>query len=165
MAVPVRLCRNSLGRDLRTATRPLRNGRGLRDASSLILSAAESETDAPTIVGPDTYDRNESKPPTLQVRPSAGRYWAVEIADSQALFDAAQRTDDLGGDAFFATWRNGLFNPQPQSEYRPSAQAWAALRHADRLFYRVVTTYSPDAWSSAATSFSPHAAASRPSSS
>jgi hypothetical protein len=133
--------------------------------------AGGDDVPAPTIAGPETYDRGAAVGPSFLVRPGAGRYFAVEVAASAARFtpgaddaphanganDPGERGDDNA--RFFASWAagsprangsNGLLRPGLESSgavaFTLPAAAWRALRNNNTLYYRVVSSDRPDGW-------------------
>lgn len=81
-------------------------------------------------------------PPAFQVDPAPNTRYAVEIATSPELFDAAGHGDERDFCVnFFATWDQRAPVPRMMSDprYTLPANAWAGMRGAARLYYRALT--------------------------
>ena len=107
---------------------------------------------APQIEGPDTHERSADTPPVFRVSPGAGRFWGIELATDPVLFNANLRPENTPVDRFFASWVNGLSVSSGETNFELDPRVWKAMRDADRLYYRIVTSAQPEAWKDAATS-------------
>jgi len=101
----------------------------------------------PLIIGPSEHDRTAG-PPIFTIVPqeNGNDYFAVQVGTRAALLKQAgegQRTEDN----FYGSYEEGrLLEVDGISHYTLPDDTWARLRKADRLYYRVVTTSSPDGW-------------------
>jgi hypothetical protein len=102
------------------------------------------EDQAPTITGPDTYDRNSDEPPTFDVDQGSNRYYIVEFTSDPELFG---NFDNRSDDNFYGSWADPSAPDRfMSSSYRLPQHAWDALKASDRLFYRVGSTSSQTDW-------------------
>jgi subtilisin family serine protease len=95
----------------------------------------------PAITGPETWTRTDP-PPRFHVNPGTHRYYVVEVAADPELFDSLRRRPDRNGGNFYGSWSDQPFQTNPT--YILPGAAWAQLRNAPRLWYRVGTSASPD---------------------
>ncbi len=104
---------------------------------------------ATTIIGP-TSAAKDGPPVEFQVNTPAGKYFAVEVATKAEFFgpEKANRTDQN----FYASWSTGTL--QAGSRYLLPAAPWTFLRSADRIYYRLLTSDSSNAWVNTATTTS-----------
>lgn len=105
------------------------------------LSAASG----PTILGPEAYERG-ALAPTFAVSPGANGYYAVEVATESHLLCSAHYAGQRNDNNFFASWQRGVTQANGDTTYTLPSDAWQRLRTSERLFYSVVTTADPNAW-------------------
>jgi hypothetical protein len=105
------------------------------------LSSLPTGSHAFSVQGPALWPR-ESGPPVFHVSP--GNFYAVEVTTRADLLNrrlfGGLRTDDN----FFATWRTLPHQSGPQ--YTLPDAAWARLRTADQLFYRLWRSDDANGW-------------------
>lgn len=120
-----------------------RFGYGRLDAEAAVRAArsAPAVADGPTIAGPEAWTRTDP-PPRFHVNPGAHRYYVVEVAADPRLFDATGHLGARTGANFYGSWSDQPFQVDPT--YRLPAPAWAQLRNAPRLWYRVGASARPD---------------------
>jgi hypothetical protein len=91
------------------------------------------------IEGPAVIAR-DAQPPSFAVHPGSGRYYAVEVAAQADLFDSS----DVSDSNFYGSWSDTSL--MRASTYSLPQQAWARLRNADQLFYRIASSTSATGW-------------------
>jgi hypothetical protein len=82
----------------------------------------------------------DAQPPSFAVHPGPGRYYAVEVAAQADLFDSS----DVSDSNFYGSWSDTSL--MRASTYSLPQQAWARLRNADQLFYRIASSTSATGW-------------------
>lgn len=123
-----------------------------QDAASLqVVDQGRPDRLLPRIVAVDVS-------PRFYLFPDSPGFFAVELAVGPELFDLeASHPDkrvyglDSGGAAtFFATWTTApplLHKDSVPAVFEPDVNIWEALGRPDRLFYRLLTSNLPNAWS------------------
>lgn len=96
-------------------------------------TTTDPETTETTVTGPESASRSGG-PPTFTVNLEPGRYYFMELGSDPKLATTA---------SYFASWNDPAIT---EPTYTPPASAWASLRTADRLYYRIWTTGRADAW-------------------
>ena len=96
---------------------------------------------AASITAPAAVAR-DGPPLEFQISAQPGRFFAVEVATSAPLLgpEKANRTDAN----FFASWSSGTLSTG--ARYTLPPDAWAKLRQADALFYRLLLSDSATFW-------------------
>jgi hypothetical protein len=106
---------------------------------------------APTIIGPDQYDRN-NLPLEFHIGATWNKYVAVELAADWQLFDAINHGANRTAANWFASWTQGLIEILGDTTYTVPLDAWQRLRTAPYLYYRVLTSADKGAWTNFQTS-------------
>ncbi len=121
-------------------------GYGRIDSAAAVRAAKDAQTTPieNSIEGPDKL-REEDPPPTFSITLPTTRYYAVEVAARADLFDSAGAGDMRTDANFFASWQTGGLLNAPS--FQLPDDAWARLRSADRLFYRMLSSSDQSAWS------------------
>ena len=126
------------------------------------LAQPERRAGRPWIAGPLWLSR-QAGPPHFQIDPEPNRFYAVEIATAPQLLDSVGHGTERSLTNFYASWND------PQATFRLSApsytlpaSAWAVLRQAERLYYRVGSTSNPPGWDNYITSTADDEATSAP---
>jgi hypothetical protein len=125
------------------------------------VAVAEPQLQAPTIIGPDQYDRN-GLPLEFHLGATWNKYLAVEVAGDSQLFDAVNHATDRTPANWFASWTQGLIEALADTTYTLPLDAWQNLRTAQYLYYRVLTSADKGAWTNFQTSTTDADAASAP---
>ena len=125
------------------------------------MAIAEPQLQAPTIVGPDQYDRN-GLPLEFHIGATWNKYLAVEVTADWRLFDVMNHATDRTPANWFASWRLGLIEALADTTYTLPVEAWQNLRSAQYLYYRVLTSADNGAWTNFQTSTTDVDAASAP---
>jgi subtilisin family serine protease len=129
----------------------VRSSRYSRDTT---LMASGDPRDAivaqkPAITGPETADA-AGEPPAFRIEPGRNSYYAVEVAIDPAYLDGRGAREGLPEDEFYGSWMVGLLPVEGASSvYALPLEVWRpiaakALHHKGRLYYRLVTTSTPD---------------------
>jgi subtilisin family serine protease len=114
-----------------------RFGYGRLNAAKMVEAARQAATGQPgppTILGPDAWSRIDTAP-VFQVDPGPHLYYVVEVAIKPELFDVTHHGSERSADSFYGSWSDSPFQTNPT--YTLSPAAWARLRSAERLWYRV----------------------------
>src|SRR5262249_19012055 len=101
-------------------------------------SVPATGTTVPTVTAPASVLRS-GPAPALQVNPRPNSFYAVELATVPELL-AASRSADRTPSNFFATWQTSSLLSAPL--FQLPAAAWNALKPANRVYFRVVTSSS-----------------------
>lgn len=125
------------------------------------MAASDPQLQAPTIIGPDRYDRN-NLPIEFHIGATWNKYVAVEVAADWQLFDAVNREADRTPANWFASWTQGLIEVLGDTTYTLPLDAWQRLRTAPYLYYRVLTSADKGAWTNFQTSTTDADAANAP---
>ena len=105
------------------------------------MNGGAPDTKDPRVEGPAAWPRASQDPPHFTVATDAP-YYIVEMATDSRLFaDENSRT----ADNFYATWQDEV-GRLTTPDFTLRDDAWARLRASQRLYYRVGTTTSSDAW-------------------
>lgn len=112
-------------------------------AEGVERSVEFADRSAPDVQGPMRYPRGKIAPSFSIVAPAA-RFFAFEIAASWRLFQPGY-SDLRREDNFYATWGDPHIGLLPlgrsgKSVFTLPDEVWGRLRHADALYYRVLTT-------------------------
>jgi subtilisin family serine protease len=100
-----------------------------------------------SITGPAAVAR-DGPPLEFRISAPAGKFFAVEVAARAQLFGPEKLNRTIAN--FFASWGNGTLSTGVR--YGLPAGAWAVLRQADVLFYRLLLSDSSTAWVNVAAS-------------
>lgn len=102
------------------------------------------ERNRPTIVGPATVAR--AFPPSFEIRPGVYPFHAIELVDDWRRFAELGAPLAYDPEGTYASWRRGMTpsGTAPAAAVTVPAEAWKRLSGADRLYYRVVTSWAPD---------------------
>ena len=103
----------------------------------------EPGPDRPWIVGPEKYERG-AVAPSFSINPGANRYYAVEVATDTSLFCGAHYSAERTADNFFSSLQLGLLECNGETVYTLPTDVWQHLRGAERIFFRVITSATPD---------------------
>jgi hypothetical protein len=128
--------------------------------SLLIEGPTVMPSPTPTIRGPASVSRSDG-PPTFAVNPSPNAYYEVELATQAELFGGSP-PEPRSASNFYGSYADAPTHASGPSYTLPAA-AWAALRGADRLYYRVATASGPTGWAGFQTSTRDDDAANAPS--
>jgi subtilisin family serine protease len=123
-----------------------RLGYGRVNAAKAVEAARHDNPGAPqtpTILGPGSWSRVDG-PPRFQVDPSPHIYYVVEVTTRPDLFDVTNHDSERTADNFYGSWSDSPFQSSPT--YTLPATAWARLRMAERLWYRVGSSASATAY-------------------
>lgn len=104
------------------------SGTGTGTGSGGPVSGGALLIDAPASIG------RSGPAPQFTINKGGRQFYAVEVATRAELFDANGHGHERTDDNFFASWRTGLSQVTP---YRMPEDAWARLRQADRIWYRL----------------------------
>ena len=138
------------------ATSPNANA---KNAPSIEILAPGAPADL-SIQAPASCSRS-GPPPVFSVHTGANQFYAIEVATSANLFDQANSQALRNAQNFYASWASAGLIGTPSFQMPQSA--WDGLKPADRLFYRLITTASPSAWTNAETTTPDSQAAGAPS--
>ena len=107
--------------------------------------------DRPIVGGPASIPRS-GPPPQFVVTAKPFPFFVFEITTDPGLFDTARRNGERGRRNFYGSWQDDYDRRYTGSLYTLTETAWADLRTADRLYYRVAVTASDGSWSGYRTS-------------
>src|SRR5262249_19566949 len=108
------------------------------------VSPEPAESQAPSITGPDAYDRGSDDPPSFDVDRGSNSYYMVEVTSDPELFG---RRADRSAENFYGSYDDPeVLAPYTSSTYTLPQSAWEVLKANDKLFYRVVSTSSETDW-------------------
>ena len=126
-------------------------GYGIVDAHAAVSAAKSLYGGAPTqytnaafsISAPDALGMAGAAP-VFSIDAPIGWFWAVEVATSPFLLDAANRGAQRNSDNFFASWaRSGLLR---SNSYALPQDVWDRLSNASALYYRLWVSARQDEW-------------------
>ncbi len=135
--------------DYDTAGHSIDFGFGRVQAAAAVVSARDlaSETGGsgsssplthPSVAPPVSVRRGED-PPTFVVSLAGNRYYSIELATEARLFDQSMHGADRDESNFTSTFRE-TGNVANSPSWQPSADSWARLSQADRVFYRMLSS-------------------------
>lgn len=125
---------------------------GFEDARPFTVGAAQSVqphespvqpvSGKPSVSGPASILRS-GPAPSLQIDRGGRRYFVAELATDASLFaDTGGRTSAN----FYASWSEPSGGRTEGSTYVVGDEVWAALRDAERLYYRIGVVDSDSGW-------------------
>jgi subtilisin family serine protease len=146
-------------------------GFGRIDAAAAVQAALDrrgagpsKEQPAPIVTGPESWSR-DAGPPTLNIDPGPGRYYAIELAADPSLLNAALRGADPNPNRFWASWVESPLSLSPTYpvEWVVPSQVWERLNVHARIYYRIWASDAGSSWTNALASTADEAYGSAPS--
>ncbi|HVH46283.1 MAG TPA: S8 family serine peptidase, partial [Labilithrix sp.] len=130
-------------------TRSRNFGYGRVNAHDAVLAAQSFEAPSPaapveapsragTVSAPATVLRTDG-PPTFQINAGEGRFFVLEVGTSSRALEDKPNDPSV----YFAPWNE---HARSGTSYTLPSEAWAALRGASRIYYRLWTSARADAW-------------------
>jgi len=111
----------------------------------------------PAINGPETFPRNSAVGPQFAISPGKDRFWAVEVVTDSTLFAGSTGSGLSDSWHRYASWEDydRLVTTAGDSVFTLPRHAWLFLREAQELFYRLLTSSSPNSWQDYKKTFQP----------